>query len=190
MSIMCLDLASTFGFAIGDAAGVQAHGSFALPSTGANYGLFLKHYRRWLEAAIEKYQPKEICYESPILSPTTSIHTLRKLYSMGPRTEEIAQEHGLITSEANLTHIRVHFVGHARAPKTVVCKAGCRAKQCGRCRAERRKWIKDTTITTCRRAGLRPEDDNDADALALFSFVMSTRVPNFELLGTEIARAA
>ncbi len=73
--------------------------------------------------------------------------------------------------------IRRHFIGSCRAPKEIPQK-------------ERRAWIKDSTVTMCRKRGFRPADDNDADALALFSYAMSRRLPNFELLGAEIARAA
>jgi hypothetical protein len=190
MRTLCLDLASVSGFCFGDEAGVQAHGSFELPSTGANYGQFLVHYRRWLFAAIEVWRPEIIVYESPILVKASNVHTLRKLYCMGPRTEEIAQDNAIIAQEANLTDIRNHFIGTPRAPKTVQCERGCRRKMCGKCRSERRRWLKETIITRCRRAGIRPQDDNDADAIALFSYALTQRYRGFVLAGDEIARAA
>lgn len=190
MKTLCLDLASVVGFAVGDAASVQAHGSFALPKTGNDIGAFLHSYRAWLSAGISRWTPQEIVFESPILPDTTSIHTLRKLYGLCGITELLAQDSHIICREANLLDIRGHFIGARRTPKEINCEPGCTTRGCGHCRNARRRWTKDATISMCRKRGFRPSDDNDADALALFSFVQSTKNPKFELLGTEIARAA
>lgn len=177
MRLLCLDLATFLGFAFGDDAGVQAHGSHRLPSTGEDIGSFLNAYWAWLDPAISRWQPEEIVFESPILPGTTNLATCRKLYSLAAVTEMMAQNRHIRCREANLMDIRRHFIGACRAPKDVPAK-------------ERRAWIKDVTVTMCRKRGFRPADDNAADALALFSFAMSKRDPNFELLGSEIARAA
>lgn len=190
MRSLCLDLASVFGFAFGDDAGVQAHGSFTLPKTGNDIGAFLRAYRAWLSAAISRWQPEEIVFESPILPDTTSIHTLRKLYGLCGITELLAQDGHIQCREANLLDIRGHFIGARRTPKEIKCEAGCTRKGCGHCRTARRIWIKESTVTMCRKHGFRPRDDNAADAIALFSFVQSLKNPRFELLGTEIERAA
>lgn len=190
MKLLVLDLATTLGFAFGTEAGVIEHGTFKLPSTGQDIGRFLFSFRNWLSRGISAYQPEEIVFESPILPGTTNIDTCRKLYSLCGMTELVAQDAHVQVGEANLTDIRNHFIGVPRAPSHVKCETGCKRKGCGNCRAERRRWLKETTITRARKAGFRPADDNDADALALFSFAMSARIPGFVLAGTEIARAA
>jgi len=190
MKTLCLDLSTFSGFAVGDESGVEAHGSFRLPSTGGDIGTFLNHYRTWLSGAISRWTPDEIVFEMPILPDTTSLPIIRKLYSLCGLTELIAGDRHVAVREANLLDIRRHFIGSHRAPKTVTCEPGCVRKGCGRCRDTRRKWIKEFTITMCRKRGFRPADDNDADALALFSYVQSTRNPTWELLGDEIVRAA
>lgn len=176
MTLMCLDLATFLGFAVGDAGGVQAHGSHKLPSTGEDIGAFLNAYRAWLDAAISRWQPEEIVFESPILPATTNLTTCRKLYGLTGVTEMMAQNRHVRCREANLMDIRRHFIGAARAPRDVPVK-------------ERRAWIKDSTVAMCRKRGFRPADDNDADALALFSFAMANRDKNFELLGNELEAA-
>lgn len=190
MKTCFLDLATITGFCVGDESRVEEHGSFRLPSTGSDIGTFLHAYREWLGFGVTRWAPDEIVFESPILPGTTNLHTCRKLYGLCGLTELIARDHRTPCREANLTDIRGHFIGAARAPKHVKCQTDCKRKQCGHCKAMRRAWIKESTITACRKLGFRPEDDNDADALAGFSFVLSTRVAGFALAGAEIARAA
>lgn len=173
MVLLALDLASKFGFAVGTPGGVIAHGSHQLPSTGCDIGAFLFRYESWLRAAIARWGVEEVVFESPVLPAQTNIHTLRKLYSLCGLTELICSNGRIPVSEANLSHIRKHFVGVPRAPRTVP-------------QAERRKWIKDATITECRRRGFRPVDDNDADSLALFSYTLAQKDRRFRMLGDEI----
>lgn len=190
MKTLVLDLATATGFAVGDETRVQDHGSFKLPSTGGDIGTFLSHYRAWLSAAISRWEIEDIVFEMPILGEGMSLPVLRKLYSLCGLTELLAKDRHVKCGEANLIDIRRHFIGCCRAPKDVTCSPGCIKKKCTRCTAARRAWIKGSTVTMCRKRGFRPTDDNSADALALFSFVQSTRNPSFELLGNEIARAA
>lgn len=169
MRSLCLDLATFFGFAFGDdARGVVEAGSYRLPSTGNDMGTFLHAYRNWLDRAISVYQPDELVFEAPILPSTTNLSTLRKLYALPALTELIAQDRHCAVREANLTDIRMHFLGVPRAPATVPKK-------------ERREWVKARTIAECRARGIRPDDDNHADALALLSFICTARNPNFKL---------
>lgn len=190
MKTAFLDLATILGFCVGTEASVEEHGYFRLPSTGSDIGAFLHAYRQWLVFGVNRWHPHEIVFESPILPGTTNLHTCRKLYGLCGMTELIARDHAIPCREANLTDIRTHFIGAPRAPHSLRCETGCKAKSCGRCRNARRVWLKESTITACRAHGFRPEDDNDGDALAGFSFVVSRRVPGFVLAGTEIARAA
>lgn len=191
MQTLVLDLATQLGFCFGDETGVIEHGSHKLPSTGNDIGAFLDAYRLWLGAYVTLMHPvDEIVFEMPILGQGMALPVLRKLYSLCGLTELIALRHKIPSREANLLDIRRHFIGSHRAPKDVQCKPGCKAKSCGRCRHLRRMWLKETTISMCRARGFRPADDNAADALALFSYVQFTRNKTWELLGTEIARAA
>jgi hypothetical protein len=177
MRLLVLDLSTFTGFCFGTEAGVIEHGTNALPKTGDDIGWFLNAHWCWLDSTISRFLPEEIAFESPILPGTTNLNTCRKLYGLCGVTEMIARNRRITCTEANLMDIRRHFIGCARAPKDVAAK-------------DRRTWMKDSTVTMCRRRGFRPADDNDADALALFSYVMSLRSQGFELLGDEIPRAA
>lgn len=178
MRLLVLDLATNAGFAVGTEAGVEDHGSHRLPTTGNDLAAFLKAYRAWLTSMIQRHLPHEVVFESPILTGATNIATLRKLYSLAGLTELIAKDLGCRVGEANLMDIRRHFIGVCRAPKEI--------KE----QSERRKWLKDRITSSARTRGFRPINDDDADALALFSYAMSCRVPGFVLAGDEIARAA
>ena len=178
MKTLVLDLATHLGFCFGtDADGAIEHGSFKLPSTGPDIGKFLHAYRDWLTRAIGAYAPDEIVFEMPILPGTTNLHTCRKLYSLCGLTELIADDHKIECREANLTHIRCHFIGVMRAPKEIA-------------KDKRRAWLKERTVSECRARGFRPADDNEADALALFSFVVSERLPTFYLRASARRDAA
>lgn len=190
MRLLVLDLATHLGFCFGDEAGVIEHGSHILPSTGPDIGAFLHAYAGWLGEKLMSWPIEKIVFEMPILGTGANLATLRKLYSLCGLTELIAKTQGLPCGEANLTDIRRHFIGVCRAPKETLCSPGCSRKKCGRCSGARRAWLKHTTIAACRRLGFSPSDDNDADALALFSFCMSSADPAFILAGDEIARAA
>lgn len=173
MVLLALDLASTLGYAVGTPGGVIAHGSFKLPSTGCEIGTFGDAYWRWLDSALSRWSVGEVVFESPILPGKTNLTTLRKLYGLTLVTEMAAGRRHIPVREANLSSIRVHFLGVARAPASVP-------------KPERRAWIKEATITQCRRLGFRPVDDNDADALALFSYTLAQKDRRFRMLGDEI----
>lgn len=190
MKILALDLASATGFALGDGGAISAHGTFKLPSTGPDIGSFLADFREWLTGRVVEWEPELIAFEMPILPDTTAIHTLRKLYSLAGMTELIARDHDTPVEESNLSDIRDHFIGATRAPRAISCTPGCKTKGCNRCRTARRQWLKDRTIAACKDRGFRPQDDNAADAIALYSFVLSIVAPGVELVSHETAEAA
>lgn len=175
--LLVLDLATVVGFAVGTERGIEDHGCHRLPSTGTDIAAFLKAYRAWLTSMIQRHLPNEVVFEMPILPSVTNLATLRKLYSLAGLTELITKDLGSRVSEANLMDIRRHFIGTARAPKEIP-------------KPDRRQWMKDEITTACRARGFRPGSDDAADAIALFSYFMSCRVPGFVLAGTEIAVAA
>lgn len=178
MRALCLDLASRVGFAVGGPlCGVVAHGSVQLPKTGEDVGKFLAHFRQWLGQAIERYGPTEIMFEMPILPETTALATARKLYSLCGITELVALDYRIPIREANLSNIRMHFIGCARAPKEI------------RIKEIRRRWLKDRTVAECRSRGFKVADDDEADALAVLSFAISLVDKGYDMRAAA-ARAA
>lgn len=177
MRSLCLDLATVFGAAVGSPReGVVWHGTVKLPKTDEDIGKFLRAYRRWLAAAIEEHHPGEIVYEMPILPATVGLWPVRKLNGLCGVTEMIAGDYEVPTFEANLFDIRRHFLGVAKAPKSIEG-------------ADRRRWLKDKTIAECRARGFKPDTDNDADALALLSYRLAQRQSGYDMRAAT-ARAA
>lgn len=76
------------------------------------------------------------------------------------------QKNGLEVLDANVQTVRRHFVGHGRPkdPKAVV-------------------------MARCRQLGWRADDDNIADASALWCYEMSCRYPGWVLNGTLLGAA-
>lgn len=179
MRILALDLATRFGWSCGSLEpNPIAHGVIALPKTGEDIGRFLAAFRDWLGHAIEELGPTEIVFESPILPAATSLAATRKLYSLAGVTEMVALDYGIPIREANLTDIRKHFIGTARAPKTITTPE------------LRRRWLKDQTVEQCRRRGFRVADDNDADSLALLAYALHLKQPGYRLEHHDLRRAA
>lgn len=169
MRLLALDLATATGWACGTFDRPVSHGVFKAPKTGQDIGRFLAYFRKWLGEAIEQMGPTEILFESPILTGIKNLTTLRKLYSLAGVAELVAFDYELPIAEANLSSIRVHFVGMRCAPKAILGKE------------KRRQWIKARTVAECRKRGFRVADDNDADALALMSYGLSLKQKGFTL---------
>jgi crossover junction endodeoxyribonuclease RuvC len=179
MRILALDLATSTGWACGTLEGTPiAHGVLRLPKTGEDLGRFGEAFENWLGPAIEDMAPTEIIYESPIMPKLTSMTTLRKLGGLCFVTEIIARRYKVLVREANLVHIRKHFIGTTQAPRAITTPE------------LRRRWLKDRTIAECRQRGFHVAGDDDADAVALLSFALSLYRPDFVLRQVRPERAA
>lgn len=154
MSVLCLDLATTTGWACGEAGAPPRYGSFRLPSTGDDVGRYLVEFMRWLKGLIAAEAPREIVFEAPILPRKTTIATLRKLYGLAGATEVMAIDAGIPCSEISSGEVRRLFLGQ-HYPR----HAG-------------RDEIKRAVINGCRQMGWEPRDDNEADALATLHVVL------------------
>jgi len=170
MRILALDLATRVGWACGSAAeGIIESGSYKLPVTGENVGLFLSHFCKFLHSSISRTSPAEIIFEMPILPGIgkTSLETLRKLYSLCGVTELVALERFVECTEANLSDVRTHALGKGNVPR-------------------KRKDVKPAIMAWCKRMGWDPRDDDQADALALLSFRLSHFHPAAGLRATPL----
>lgn len=174
MRILALDLATHFGFACGSVKeGMVESGSYKIPPTHENLGLFGAYFRRWLDGAITRLEPAVIIYESPILPGVgqTNLATLRKLYGLCLLTEVIADDHSVVCEEANLSDIRAHALGKGNIPR-------------------KRDDVKRAVIAWCRSRGWNPLDDNHADALALLSYRLALIDRSFALKAMPLFRQA
>ena len=163
-AILTLDIATVTGFAIGPvsaapATGLEASaGVFApQPLSGSERignkhqsdGAFMASWFDWLFDLIAVHDPAIIIYEAPFVSGTKHINTARRLLGMAAIVEMVAHQKGVKIFQAHNATIRKHFCGKGNAP-----------------RAELKQRVKDE----CDRRGWTYEDDNEADALALFDY--------------------
>lgn len=170
--LLALDLATVLGFAYAplppgppptpiEAAAGRAmpkpySGHHRVAAPGASIGRFLLNYDRWLVDMIATLGPTRVIFEAPL--PTnrtrkTNFETVRKLICIAGLTEKVALEKGVgIVREANHATVKKHFTGHGRADKA-------------------------ETIAACRALGWDVDEENEADALALWSFAVSCWAP-------------
>lgn len=149
--LLCLDLASTIGFACGspDLLGEAVHGSLTLPNDvnlGRQYGVF----SNWLAEAITDYKPTDLVIEAPFLGK--SLRAGRKLFALTGIAELIAWRRDLRYLEYASASVRKTFCGSGRAKKPDV-------------------------IAACERRGFAPRDDNAADAIALLHHAVFVTKP-------------
>ena len=154
MFVIALDVASTTGFACGHVDGAAEYGSIRFASAGASDAAVFSAAKQWSSAffstakrptiiAIERLLPPEVVRGQ---SNTKTIYRLAGLH--GVILAE-AYEHALYSIEMWSTgEIRGHFIG---------------AKNYRRERAKRE------VMRQCRAMGWNPRNDNEGDALALWS---------------------
>lgn len=153
--ILALDLATVTGWAVGEPGTVPLAGSYRVARPGAGLGLFLAGYSDWLADRITILEPCTLIFEAPILTgKKTALETARKLMCLAGVTEMIAYRRELPCFEASGVEVTKFFTGRARYP--------------GDTPQERRHAKKQAVISQCAMLGWRAEDDNAADALALW----------------------
>jgi hypothetical protein len=160
--LLTLDLASSLGWSCGEPADQSfSYGRHQLPKTGEDIGDFLYHYRGWLHPALDGV---DLCvFESPVLPRTTSLATARKLYSQAGMTELVCRDRKIKCMEVNLQSIKT-FMGVDRT---------------------RGADQKASMVDCVKRYGYEPENDDEADAIAIRLFVLHRMFPaaarNFNL---------
>ncbi len=157
--ILALDLAARTGWALGrpqDRAPVS--GSVRFAKEGASMAAVLSACRRWLEQFLADHPGIWlVVFESPLLPMhmrgRTNVNTFRHLIGLAAVVEELLYSlTGYDVREARVADIRTHFLGSNRA---------------------KREHAKLLTMEKCRRLGWDPDDDNAADALALWDYQAS-----------------
>jgi Holliday junction resolvasome RuvABC endonuclease subunit len=160
--ILALDIATNLGWAWGYApkhgpatALEAAAAAPAQPASGVyrvrgdSLGEFLADYERWLGLVLDERQPGGLMFEAPILGKFTAFATARKLMSLAGLTELVAHRRGIPwVREAQPSTVKKHFTGSGKAKKPDMEAA-------------------------CLQRGWTFADDNEADALALFSYACS-----------------
>ena len=156
-AILALDLARVAGFACGRPGETPVHGSVMFAKDGASMAAVLHGCRSWLRSyLIANPQIQLIVFEAPLLASfkrgKTTNATTRQLIGLCAVVEELLYSlTGYDVREAMVVRVRSHFIGSN--PKRARAKA--------------------MTVAMCRMRGWDPEDDNAADALALWDYQCS-----------------
>lgn len=167
--ILALDLASTVGWARGAPGGKVVSGSVRLAPAGASTAEKSAAMIRWLTPQL-KIRPRLLVIEAPMapsqMAGKTNAKTARVLLGLPFVVEGVAYLSGVHSiREANVQDVRKHFIGRRTVPNG---------------------QAKSVVIAECRRRGYEPADDNEADALALWSYAAAIIAPETGVASTPL----
>lgn len=161
MKILALDLATITGAAVG-CAGDTPH------TWTVNLGVSLPHPRRYARAlrmtrvCIEKHKPDLVVVEAAVGGPKASQYLVGLLACVQGQCADL----GVPCETHHLASVRKHFLG-----------ANPSLKQFKGNRAQQQKQVKALVLNRCRSLGWPVEDDNCADAAALWDYAQAVRNP-------------
>ncbi len=155
--ILALDLASRFGWCRGEIGGKPIYGSARFAPEGASNAEICSGAIRQVTQMISTFRPRVVVIEAPMapsqMAGRTTVKVARILLGLPFLVEGIAYSLGVYEiREANVQDVRKHFIG----VRTV--KGG---------------GAKAVVVDRCRALGDDPQDDNAADAIALWDFACS-----------------
>ncbi len=152
--ILALDLASVTGWACGEPGGTPSHGSVRFASLGSSHEAIFAAALKWMSTMCKERQPGLVVWEAPLSTSfkrgKTTMNTTTLLYGLPAVIGAVAYLHGIYDiRKADTRDVRLHFLG--QNPK--------RAK------------AKMLVMQQCRLYGWDVADDNEADALAIWSYM-------------------
>jgi hypothetical protein len=153
--ILTLDIATNTGVALGEpGAGLPDLSTVRFGEAGASLEASFAQAIAWAEDRLLLWKPRLIVFEAP-MAPSfvrghTNANTIRKLMGLAAVIGGMAHRLGFYNiAEAEVSDIREHFLGKRKI---------------------RRSEAKAQTLRRCREIGLKPKNDNEADAAALWFF--------------------
>jgi hypothetical protein len=160
--VLAIDGAATAGFAFGATGAEPRFGSRCFTGGGAS-GEVVARFSRFLRDTIERQQPEVIAYEAPYFpmgfrrGPPANAKTLRRLLGLAEIIDAIAWDFNLRCYQATAGEVTSYLTGKSnwggRAPK------------------------KAATIAAARAWGWAVNDDNAADACAVWAYAESILDP-------------
>jgi hypothetical protein len=113
-----LDIATRLtGWCVGSGADTPKAGAWQFPQVHEEYGQLIDLFDRALETHVELYRTTTFIYESPILTRTDHLQTVRKIYGMGTHLEFFARRKGIRCVEEDLRKIKLELGGSFRSGK-------------------------------------------------------------------------
>ncbi len=168
--VLALDLASTSGWAIGEPGIMypEDHGSIRFAKPGASHEAIFAATAEWMEEMCWHHQIKTVVWEAPLAgfkSGKTTNAVTKILFGLPAVIGAVAYKNGVFDiREANTRDVRLYFIG------------------CNPPRAKAKRLV----MQQCRAMGFIVKDDNEADALAIWSFMCSILDPRLALTPTAL----
>lgn len=169
--VLALDLASVTGWAVGEPGMLLAHGSIRFAAKGSSHEAIFANAWDWMEDKIAVYSPKLIVWEAPLATTfkrimgNTNVDATTILFGLPAVIGCCAYKRGIFDiRKAEARAVRMHFIG--QSPKRSIAKM--------------------MVMRQCRAHGWQITDDNEADALATWSYMGSLLKPELALRPTPL----
>jgi hypothetical protein len=168
-TILALDLARTSGWAFGEPGAEPVHGSIQFAAKDASHEAVFYKAMIWSNARIVEFKPDLIVWEAPLATSftrgKTNTDTTTLLYGLPAIVGAMAYSFKIYdVRKADTAKVRGHFLG-------------CNPK---------REEAKAMTVKQCGVMGWNVEDDNEADALATWSYMCSLLEPKQAMRPTPL----
>lgn len=167
--LLALDIASLTGWALGGPAdGAPRTGTWLLHGLD-DYGLdrSLATLHETVREFCRCHAVEIVAIEAPMTPQGRSAHTATALISLVAVARAAVQRHGARLRLVHVQTVRKHFVGQGRPDNP-----------------------KQAVMDRCRLLGWQFEDDNAADAAALWAYAMSLHYPKWSPQSTPLFRGA
>jgi hypothetical protein len=169
MIVLALDLARTSGWAVGEPGAEPLHGFHSFAAHDSSHEAVFYKAMLWSQTKIIEHKPDLIVWEAPLATSfkkgSTTSNATTILYGLPAVVGAIAYMHKVYDCrKADTAKVRHHFIN-------------CNPK---------RDEAKPLVIEQCNLMGWDVEDDNEADALATWSYMCSIIAPEHALRPTPL----
>lgn len=168
MTILALDLSSKTGFAIWRP-GMEFPQSGVVDMRRNTRGDLFVIFRDWLLEMLIGAKVTHIVREAPFVSKD-AMSAVPLLYGLAAHVEEAGARRKIPVREVAPHEWRKFMIGQSMAPRAVA-------------KNHRTAWLKKQVLDACIAQGLKPKDDNEADAIGLLFFERARLYPQFAAHG-------
>jgi hypothetical protein len=166
--VLALDLASVSGWAVGEPGGKPVHGSIRFARPGASHEAIFAGAIKWINSVLNEYEPTIVVWEAPLAGfkgGKTTVDVTTILFGLPAVIGAVVYLRGIYDiRKAETRDVRHHFIGSN--PK--------------------RARAKPLVMRQCRAMGWAVKDDNEADALATWSYMCSLLDPKLAIAPTPL----
>jgi hypothetical protein len=161
--VLALDLASTSGWAVGEPGMLLAHGSINFGKKASHEAIFSNAWD-WMQDKLGVYAPALVVWEAPLITSftrgRTTNDTTTVLFGLPAVMGLAAFKRGIYDiRKAETRAVRMHFIG--QNPKRLIAKR--------------------LVMRQCVAQGWDVTDDNEADALATWSYMCALLKPELAI---------